>query len=36
MDRRWDWILIEVDLKDGLVGDKDLFYGYFIWNQKNY
>jgi hypothetical protein len=33
-DRRWAWIQVEVDLRDGLVINVDLVYGKQIWHQK--
>jgi hypothetical protein len=33
-DHRWAWILVEVDVREGLVGTIDLVYVGFTWHQK--
>jgi hypothetical protein len=33
-DRRWAWIMIEVDIREGLVGSIDLVYVGITWHQK--
>jgi hypothetical protein len=34
-DRWWAWILIEMDLREGMAGDMDMVYKYYKWNKKN-
>jgi hypothetical protein len=33
-DRRWAWIMVEVDVREGLVGNIDLVYAGITWHQK--
>jgi hypothetical protein len=33
-DRRWAWVQVEVDTREGLVGSMDLVMGSKIWHQK--
>jgi hypothetical protein len=33
-DRRWAWVMIEVDVREGLVGNIDLVYAGITWHQK--
>jgi hypothetical protein len=33
-DHRWAWILVEVDVREGLVGNIDLVYARITWHQK--
>jgi hypothetical protein len=33
-DRRWAWIQVEVNVRDGLIGNLDLVLGDITWHQK--
>jgi hypothetical protein len=33
-DRRWAWIQVEVNVREGLVGSLDIVYGDITWHQK--
>jgi hypothetical protein len=34
VDRRWAWVQVEVDLREGLVSNVYLVFGDQIWHQK--